>query len=65
MGWPDKQALIKPLATAAGAAFKVRNVALLGFKGKVRWAQEEKGLAVQMPEQKPCDHAIALKVTGA
>jgi alpha-L-fucosidase len=63
MGWPEKQAVIKPLATTGSATpTKVRNVELLGFKGKVRWTQNDKGLAVQMPEQKPCAHAITLKI---
>ena len=35
---------------------------LLGFKGKLKWAQDENGLTVQMLEQKPCEHAIALKI---
>ncbi len=63
MGWPEKQALIKPLATTSSQAPpKVRNVELLGFKGKVKWIQDEKGLTVEMPAQKPCDHAITLKI---
>ena len=63
MGWPEKQAVIKPLATtSSGAQVKVKNVDLLGFKGKVKWTQDEKGLTVQMPEQKPCDHAITLRI---
>lgn len=63
MGWPEKQAVIKPLATTSQLAPpKVRNVELLGFKGRVKWVQDENGLTVQMPEQKPCDHAIALKI---
>ena len=66
MGWPDKQAVIKPLATNSSAAqFKVKNVELLGFKGKVKWTQDEKGLTVQMPAQKPSDHAVTLKIAGA
>jgi len=66
MGWPDKQAVIKPLATNSGAAqVKVRNVELLGFKGKLKWAQDEKGLTVQMPEQRPCDYAVTLKIMTA
>jgi alpha-L-fucosidase len=66
MGWPEKQALIKPLATNSSVApFKVRNVELLGFKGKVKWTQDEKGLTVQLPEQKPSDHAVTLKIAGA
>ena len=40
----------------------IAHVELLGFKGKVKWTQDEKGLTVQLPEQKPCEHAIALKI---
>jgi len=66
MGWPEKEAVVKALSTtSAGAPFKVRNVELLGFKGKVKWTQDEKGLTVELPPQKPSDHAIALKVFGA
>jgi alpha-L-fucosidase len=64
MGWPEKETVIKPLGTN-NAGMKVVNVALLGFKGKLRWTQEAEGLKVQMPLAKPCDYAIALKITGA
>ncbi len=64
MGWPQKQAVIKPLGTTSSVAqVKIKNVELLGFNGKATWTQRETGLSVQMPEQKPCDHAITLKVT--
>jgi alpha-L-fucosidase len=64
MGWPEKETVIKPLG-ANNAGMKVANVALLGFKGKLRWTQEAEGLKVQMPPAKPCDYAITLKVTSA
>jgi len=41
---------------------KVNNVELLGYNDKLQWTQDDKGLTVQMPEQKPCDYAIALKI---
>jgi alpha-L-fucosidase len=63
MGWPEKQAVIKPLATTSRfSPPKIQNVELLGYKDKVRWTQDENGLTVLMPEQKPCDHAITLKI---
>ena len=43
----------------------MKHVELLGFKGKVNWTQDEKGLTVQLPQQKPSDHAIAFKLLGA
>ncbi len=66
MDWPGQRTVIKPLAANSRVErVKVDNVELLGFKGKVTWTQDEQGLSVQMPEQRPCEHAIALKVTTA
>lgn len=63
MGWPEKQTVIKPLATTSRVSQKrIENVELLGFKGKVKWTQDEQGLTVFMPEEKPCDYAITLKI---
>jgi alpha-L-fucosidase len=66
MGCPEYQATIKPLATnTALRVGKIQNVELLGFDGKLVWSQDETGLKVLMPAQRPCDFAVALKVTGA
>jgi alpha-L-fucosidase len=66
MGWPGKQAVVAPLASkGAQDVGKIRNVELLGFKGKLKWTQDEAGLKVEMPEQKPSDHAVTLKVALA
>ena len=63
MGWPQKLVLIKALAnTSPLSPLKISNVELLGYKDKVIWTQDEQGLTVVMPEQKPCDHAITLKI---
>jgi len=63
MGWPEKLALIKPLATSSPLSPpKIRNVELLGYKDKVTWIQDEQGLTVVMPEQKSSDYAITLKI---
>jgi hypothetical protein len=40
-------------------------VELLGFQGKLQWWQDESGLKVAMPAEKPCEHAIALKIAVA
>jgi alpha-L-fucosidase len=66
MGWPEKEAVIRPLGTKSNLGVgKIKNVELLGFKGKLKWAQEETTLRVQMPPEKPSDYAIALRITGA
>lgn len=63
MGWPDKQAFIRPLATTSTfSPPEIQNMELLGYQGKVEWRQDEQGITVVMPEQKPCDYAIKLKI---
>lgn len=64
MGWPDRFALIKPLATVSKfSPPKIQNVELLGYKDKLQWAQDEQGLTVIMPKEAPCEYAITLKIT--
>jgi alpha-L-fucosidase len=65
MGWPEKEAVIAPLRTTSpNVAGRVEDVALLGYSGRLEWKHDERGLVVQLPPQKPCDHAYALKVAG-
>jgi alpha-L-fucosidase len=66
MGWPQGEALLGPLGTAsAQKPGKIANVEMLGFGGKLSWKQEETGLRVRMPEQRPSDYAVTLKATLA
>lgn len=65
MGWPEKEIVIAPLAAgSANVAGKIANVELLGYGGKVAWKHDDRGLVVQLPAQKPCEHAYVLKITG-
>jgi alpha-L-fucosidase len=65
MGVPEKRALIPLLGrnvrTGAG---KIEHVELLGFSGKLEWRQGDSGLAIDLPETKPCKHALVFKVRG-
>jgi alpha-L-fucosidase len=64
MAWPAHgKAVIKSLAKGAPAFPKnVARVELLGA-GQVKYAQDEQGLTVYLPENKPNDFAYALKIT--
>jgi alpha-L-fucosidase len=65
MGWPEREVLIAPLATTSpNVNGRVARVELLGYPGKLQWTHDETGLKVQLPAEKPCDHAYALKITG-
>jgi alpha-L-fucosidase len=66
MGWPEYDAVIRPLATKNELRVgKIQNVELLGFGGKLEWSQGESGLKVLMPQQKPSKYAVAFRVSGA
>ncbi|HMC60747.1 MAG TPA: alpha-L-fucosidase C-terminal domain-containing protein, partial [Candidatus Solibacter sp.] len=71
MGWPEKEAVVPTLALGGklGAGKpgvgKIRSVELLGYKGKVKFTQDEIALKVELPQERPCDHAVTLKIAGA
>jgi alpha-L-fucosidase len=66
MGWPGKEASIPTLALGGTKSVpKFRNVELLGHKGKLKWTQDAGTLKVELPEEKPADYAVTLKIALA
>jgi len=66
MGWPEREAVVPTLALGGTLGVgKIRGVELLGHKGKVKFTQDGSALKVEMPAEKPSEHAIALKIVGA
>jgi alpha-L-fucosidase len=63
MGRPERRASIAALGTGAKTEpGKVQNVELLGHRGKLNWTQAQASLQVDLPEQLPAQHAVALKI---
>lgn len=62
--WTTNEIVINSLA-ATTTNGKISSVELLGHTGTLKFAQDEKGLRVELPTQKPCDYAWALKITRA
>ncbi len=66
MGWPtESQVTIRSLAKLPGVTGQIADVKLLGYSGVLKWTHDTNGLTIQLPDQKPCDYAVAFKVTGA
>jgi len=66
MGWPETEAAVSELGLGGKLSVgKIRNVELLGHKGRLPFTQDAAGLKVVMPAEKPCEHAVALKIVGA
>lgn len=56
--WPDsRKVLIKSLASE-----KISNVRLLGHNENIQWQQTANGVAVDLPQQQPCNNAYVLKI---
>ncbi len=67
LGWSEeKSALIKSLGSDSPQlqGRKITDVSLLGYDGKLEWSQKSDWLWIKMPEHKPCDNALAFKITG-
>jgi alpha-L-fucosidase len=66
LGWPENGRLtIKSLGSSAdGKKNQVKEVALLGYKGKLNYTQTAEGLVVTLPDQRPSPYTVGLKITG-
>ena len=66
LGWPDRgevtiQSLSPNLRLYDGEVGKVE---MLGVAEPLRWSRGARGLRVQFPPERPCDHAWVLRITG-
>jgi alpha-L-fucosidase len=59
LGWPEGAATIESLSVDAG---RVTSVSLLGSRAPLSWWQGEGGLTIQVPAEKPCEHAVTFKI---
>ena len=69
LAWPtNRKLVVKSLfADWCGACDQwkqVKQVELLGYKGKLKWERTNEGLVVSLPKKAPCDYAVTLKITG-
>lgn len=62
LDWPeDSSSLIKSITKSEK---EVTGVKLLGSDATLEWTQDENGLSVKMPTEKPGDHAFVLEIAG-
>ncbi len=64
LSWPENEAVIVSLASTNAFAGRIKTVTLLGHKGALAFSQDETGLKIKMPAEKPCDYAWTYKITG-
>lgn len=57
LAWPGESVTVKSLANSP-----ISNVSLLGYQGTLDYSVDGEGLHVQIPSEKPCEHAFVLKI---
>ncbi|MBI9018888.1 MAG: alpha-L-fucosidase [Phycisphaerae bacterium] len=64
LGWPeDGKVVIKSLGTDVKVASGgIADVKLMGYDGKLKWSRSKDGLAIEMPDEKPCEHAFGFEI---
>ncbi|MCY2952824.1 MAG: alpha-L-fucosidase [Planctomycetota bacterium] len=65
LGWPtDAKLTIRSLAKFPEVTAKITAVSLLGHPGQLQFSHNADGLTIQLPPNKPCNYAVALKITS-
>jgi len=66
MGWPsDGRVAIKSLGKKSGLAKgEVKSVRLLGSGASLKWERNDDALAITLPTEKFCEHALVMEITG-
>jgi alpha-L-fucosidase len=64
LAWPGEEVVIKALgANSSVQADGITEISMLGVPGSLAWSQDESGLRIKTPAEKPCDHAYSFKIT--
>jgi alpha-L-fucosidase len=62
LGWPESGILpIKSLSLSAYNV-EIKSVELIGFDGDLKWDRTDTALEINLPENKPCEHAFVFKI---
>ena len=66
LGWPEQAVVLSSFGAAANDAGRVAQVELLGSPERVHFTQSERGLRIELPQQKPSsDYAVVFKLNLA
>lgn len=60
--WPDKDVMVKALGKTALPDKTISAVSMLGSNEPILWRQNDEGLTLSVPLNKPCDYACVYKI---
>jgi len=63
LAWPGEESTIRALGTSSPIpAEAISEISMLGSEEKLPWSQDEGGLKIKTPAEKPCRHAYTFKI---
>jgi alpha-L-fucosidase len=63
LDWPDDGSmLVRTLSSECPHLGSIESIVLLGHDGELTWKQDESGLQVALPEERPCPYAPVLRL---
>ena len=62
LGWPEEGTVTIESLSLARYSTEIKGVSLLGHDGKLEWGRTTDGLVIQLPSQRPCEHAFVFKI---
>ncbi|HVO69043.1 MAG TPA: alpha-L-fucosidase [Aggregatilineaceae bacterium] len=63
LGWPGEAATIRSLGSSSPMkAELIEEIQMLGSPESLAWSQDDNGLQIRTPSQRPCDHAYTFRI---
>jgi len=62
LDWPENGEVVTPLLNSQAGSGKIKSVSMLGSASEVKWTQDEQGLTIHFPKDRPCEHAFVFKL---
>ncbi|MEF8788436.1 MAG: alpha-L-fucosidase, partial [Planctomycetota bacterium] len=63
LSWPGEEPAVESMASGSEhCPREIEQISLIGSDTKLTWSREDDALHVNMPDERPCKHAWALKV---
>ena len=44
---------------------QIKSIKMLGINRELKWALDDNGLHIEVPDEKPCNHAVTFKISWA
>ena len=63
LDWPGDVLTVESLGVESGLLSQsISTVEMLGIEGALTWTRNDDGLKIQIPDEKPCEHAFAFRI---